>query len=95
MQYIHNNTSKYWLYNKKNNLFYNGKNIFEGVNPYSYYFLNDNQIVAYIETKTMETFKGFQKYKEFRENLEKSPEQIKDVIKGKIKTPALVYITIK
>lgn len=95
MQYIHNNASKYWLYNKKNNLFYNGKNIFEGVNPYSYYFLNDNQIVAYIETKTMETFKGFQKYKEFRENLEKSPEQIKDVIKGKIKTPALVYITIK
>lgn len=46
MEYIHNHRSLCWLYNKKNNNVYHGRNIFEGVNPYTYCFLNDNQIVT-------------------------------------------------
>lgn len=95
MEYIHNHKSLCWLYDKKNNNVYQGRNIFEGVNPYTYCFLNDNQIVTYISPETIEALKEFQNNKEFQDNLEKSPEQIKDILTAKIKVPALVYITIR
>ncbi len=95
LDYIYNNQGVSWLYNKKNGQTINGANLFEGVNPYSYYTFKENQIIAYVDDKTIDYFKPLYNEQSFQENLEKSPKQMKDLIEGKIQTPALVYMTLK
>ncbi len=95
LEYIYQDQGISWLYNKKNGQVVNGTNIFEGINPYSYYFIDGNQIIAYVDTETVKQLQQYYNNKSFQENLKKSPQQMKDLVEGKIKAPALFFITIK
>lgn len=95
IDYIYNHHGVFWLYNKENGQTINGSEIFEGINPYSYYFLDGKRIIAYIDDKIVEGFKQFYNNNAFQENLNKSPEQMRDLMEGRIKVPALFYITLK
>ena len=95
LDYIYMNQSRYWLYVKNSGQAFSGTKIFEGVAPYSYYCTCGNQIVGYISKNTVESLKRLLDNEQFQENLRKSPGQIKDIIEGKIATPALIFITIK
>lgn len=95
LNYIYQMSGMNWLYNKKNGQMLNGLNLFEGINPYSYYFLNDDQIIAYVDKETVERLKQFYERKTFRENLKKSPIQLKELLEGKINAPALFFISLK
>lgn len=95
LNYIYKTQGIHWLYNKKNGQMVNGFNLFEGINPYSYYFLKGNQIIAYVDKETVERYKQLYDKKEFKENLEKSPIQMKDLLEGKINAPALFFISLK
>jgi hypothetical protein len=95
LEYIYKECGLYWLYNKNNGQTAYGNNLFEGVNPYSYFCLNENQIIAYVDDKIVNDFKQYYHNKAFQDNLNKSPKQMKDIMEGKIKVPALFFITIK
>lgn len=95
LQYRYKNYSLSWLYDKRNGQIVNGFNIFEGISPYTYYNIEGNQIIAYVNEKVMELYKQNCNDKNFQENMEKSPVYIKDIMDGKIQVPALVYISIK
>ena len=95
LEYVYQQQGRRWLYNKDKKRVTCGVCLFEGLEPYFYYFLRGNQIVAYIDTETVETLKGFMHNDGFKENLEKSPQQVKDLIEGKIKAPALFFMTMK
>lgn len=94
IDYIYQDYGQYWLYIKKNKQVVNGSCLFEGINPYSYYCLNDKQIIAYVDGKTVKDFQQLYQNKSFQDNLKKSPKQMRDLIEGKIKAPALFFITI-
>ena len=95
IDYIYQQRGLYWLYNKSSRQAISGSRLFEGINPYSYYYIDGNQIIAYIDDRTIEQFKQFYDNKAFQDNLKKSPQYIKDMLEGRIQTPALVYITLK
>lgn len=95
LDYVYQNRKKFWLRNKKSGQTVNGVNIFDGISPYSYYLLNDNQIIGYVQRETVEVLRQFLDNKEFQDNLKKSPKQLQDLILGKIEAPSLFYITIK
>ena len=92
--YLYQKSLRFWLYNKKSGRVSCGYSLFEGINSYFYYFLNGNQIVAYVD-KGIEDWKKSYDKPVIQESLKKTPQQLKDMIEGKIKAPALVYITIK
>lgn len=96
--YIYQSYVKTWLYNKRTNKVIQGNQLFDGVYPYrTVYYLKDNQIIALVEREDVDLYK--ENYKnptdEFKKNLAKSPSQIRDLLEGKIKTPALFYISLK
>ena len=95
LDYIYQQRGLYWLYNKRTGQIICGSKFFEGLNPYSYYCINGNQIIAYIDNKTVEQFKQFYNNNAFQENLKKSPEYLKDLLEGRIQAPVLIYITLK
>ena len=95
LEYIYQNHGLCWLYDKRTGQVINGNNLFEGINPYSYYCLDGNQIVAYVDKKTVNDFKKYYHNKAFQDNLNKSPKQMRDIMEGKINLPALLFITIK
>ena len=95
LEYIYQNCGLCWLYDKRTGQVVNGNNLFEGINPYTYYCLDGNQIVAYVDKKTVNNFKQYYHNKAFQDNLDKSPKQMRDILEGKIKLPALLFITIK
>lgn len=95
LDYIYNNQERHWLYNKNTKHMVNGAVFFEGINPYSYYFLHNNQVVAFVCEETVNGFRKFLDKEEFQINLKKSPRQIKDLMEDKTKAPALFFFTIQ
>lgn len=95
LEYIYHMSGRCWLYNKDKKRVTCGRRLFDGLEPYRYYFLRDNQIVAYIDTETVENYKDCVHDDGFKEALEKSPQQVKDLMEGKIKAPALFFMTMK
>ena len=67
----------------------------EGINPYSYFCIDKNQIIAFINNETVKTFREYYHHEAFQKNLKKSPDYMKDLMEGRIQAPALVYITLK
>lgn len=63
--------------------------------PYSDFILEDNQLIAFIDTETVNILRKYREREDFKENLKKSPNQIEDIINGDIPTPAIVYISLK
>ena len=95
LNYIYQQRGRYWLYNKRNGQAVNALKFFEGLNTYSDYYLYGKQIIAYVSDEDVEGYRKFYDDKEFQKNLKKSPQEIKDLLDGRIKTPAIFYITLK
>lgn len=96
--YIHGLYVKKWLYNKRTHQVIQGGQLFDGVCPFrSVYYLRDNQIIALVEQEDVDLYKDLYENMNdgFKENLAKTPSQVRDVLEGRIKTPALFYITVK
>lgn len=95
LQYNHQHRDVIWLYNKRNGKIVHGSSIFEGIAPYTYYNIDGNQIIAYVNEKIVEFYKQKYSDEKIQNKLKKSPAYIKDMLEGRIKVPALVYITLK
>lgn len=95
LEFIYDSTEKIWFYNKKNKKHYYCDGLFEGVYPYLQFYLYNNQIVAFVDNENVDNLKKMSSHPEFIDNLKKSPSQIKDLICGKIRTPAIFYISLK
>ena len=96
--YIHHSNVKNWLYNKRTHKVIQGNQLFDGVIPFrSVYYLRGNQIIALVEQENVDIYKDLYENMNdgFKENLAKTPSQVRDVLEGRIKTPALFYITVK
>lgn len=95
LEYIYNTNIHYWLYNKNTKSICSTDILFDGVYPYSDFILEDNQLIAFIDTETVNILRKYREREDFKENLKKSPNQIEDIINGDIPTPAIVYISLK
>lgn len=96
LEYLYQNTSKYWFYNKQTHHVVSDYGLFDGASPFCKYYLKGNQIVAYVEQENVEKMKEYYYANESkRKDFEKSSPQVKDLFDGKINTPALFYFTIK
>ena len=84
-----------WLHNKRTKKTINTKDLFEGTNPFTNYFLKNNQIIAFINQDLIDELKEISHKEDINNNLLKSAPQVRDLIEGKIKAPALFYITLK
>lgn len=95
LNYFFKDYKQYWLYNKRNGETFGGHQFLEGINPYSYFCIDKNQIIAFIKNETVKTFREYYHREAFQKNLKKSPDYMKDLMEGRIQAPALVYITLK
>lgn len=97
LQYMYHDYPYYWLFDKRTGQSVNGLSIFEGISPYTYYHLDGNQIIAYVDDNVVELFKKYyhNKANKLQDGLKKSPVYMKDLMERRIKVPALVYMTLK
>lgn len=95
LEYSFKSCSKYWLFNKNADKVVASGVLFDGICPFSDYYLRDNQIIAYVDDEIISMLTEYSKKEEFQKNLRLSSSQMKDLIEGKIKAPALFFITIK
>lgn len=96
MNYVYRFKVKSWLYDKRAKKVVHGDRILPGYCVFKDYILRGNQIIAYVEKENVEALKEYCAGKDFdKEDFDKSPSQVKDLLSGKIKAPALFYITIK
>lgn len=95
LEYIYNMKIMRWLHNKRTKKTINTKDLFEGTNPFTNYFLKNNQIIAFINQDLIDELKEISHKEDINNNLLKSAPQVRDLIEGKIKAPALFYITLK
>lgn len=95
INFIYKQQDVSWLFNKKTGQTFCATSLFEGVQPFRYYCLNEDKIVAYIDHGYIEEFKKYYNRPEFQENLKKSADCIKDMLEGKIQVPALVFFSLK
>lgn len=96
LQYDYQRSIKDWLYNKRTKKVINNYCLFEGVVPFTYYFLRDNQLIAYVSEENADMLREvYKSNKDRKDELDKSSPQVRDLIEGKISAPAIFYITIK
>lgn len=95
LQYVYQRYIFNWLYNKRTKTI-NSDGLFEGVVPFTYYFLRGSQVIAYVNEENAKMLRDiYQTNKDRKDELEKSSRQIRDLLEGRIDAPALFYITIK
>lgn len=97
MEYIYNSKVQLWFYNKKDKSHTYGPYIFDGLSPFSNYFIKDNQIISIVTNDELPIDKNYFKKREntYKTNYNKSPKQLQDIYDGKTKLPAVVFISIK
>ena len=67
----------------------------DGLCPFFDFYLRDNQIITVVQKELVDFYKKKLDDEEFKKQLTKAPSQIRDIIEGKIPTPAIFFITIK
>lgn len=95
LKYTYNLTVMRWLYNKRTKKTINTAKVFEGVDPFVEYYLRDKQIIALVDQNIVDELKEFSDKEGLKNDLLLSAPQMKDLIEGKIKMPALFYISLK
>lgn len=96
MNYVYESRMRSWLYDKRIKNIIHGDKIFPGYRASYNYFLKGNQIIVYVGKENVEALKEDCESKDFnKDEFDESPSQVKDLLSGKIKAPALFYITIK
>ncbi len=95
LEYIYQSNGRRWLYNKHTKKAITSTGLFDGVYPFSKYFLRDNQIITLVDQNTVNELKEFIDNPEFKSNLSKSAPEVRAIFEGKIKVPAIFYISLK
>ena len=97
LEYIYKKSVNYWMYNKKTSNCTSGPIIFDGLCPFVNYFLKGNQIISIITKNEVPTDGTGEEYDKdiYKRNYNNSPKQIQDIYDGKIKLPAIVFISTK
>lgn len=95
LEYIYNMRVMRWLLNKRTSKIINSTDVFEGVSPFTDYYFRSNQIIAFVDQNLVDELKAISHKEDIKNNLLKSAPQVKDLIEGKIKAPALFYISLK
>ena len=83
------------LIRKKTNETLSLWSLFEGFNPFSGLFLLDDKLVFFVSEETVEAIRSRPRDEKFMEEYNKSAPQVQALIDGKIKTPAIFYISLK
>ena len=83
------------LIRKKTNETLSLWSLFEGFNPFFGLFLLDDKLVFFVSEETVEAIRSRPRDEEFMEEYNKSAPQVQALIDGKIKTPAIFYISLK
>lgn len=95
LEYTYNRKSMFWLYNKQTKQIFNSNQMLNGLCPFYDFYLRDNQIISIVQKEMVDFYKKKLDDEEFKKQLAKAPSQIRDIIEGKIPTPAIFFITIK
>lgn len=95
LEYTYNRKSMFWLYNKQTKQIINSNQMLNGLCPFYDFYLRDNQIISIVQKEMVDFYKKKLDDEEFKKQLAKTPSQVRDVLEGRIKTPALFYITVK
>ena len=83
------------LIRKKTNETFSGNTLFEGLQPFTHLFLLDDKLVFLAQKDMVEYIRRQPRDEKFMEEYNKSAPQVQALIDGKIKTPAIFYISIK
>ena len=83
------------LIRKSTNETLSGWDFFEGFNPFSRFYLLDNQLVAIADELYVEIINSSNKDDAWMEEYNKSAPQVQALIDGKIKTPVVFFISLK
>ena len=83
------------LIRKSTNETLSGWDFFEGFAPFSRFYLLDNQLVAIVDELYVETINSSNKDDAWMDEYNKSAPQVQALIDGKIKTPAVFFISLK
>ena len=97
LNYVYQSRTCFWLYNKDTKKEVSGPFLFEGLSPFTNYFINGNQIISVISDEHVsinESDVDFDK-EIYAKNYNNSSKQVQDIFDGKIKLPAIVFISIK
>lgn len=98
LEYIYQNYSNYWLYDKQNKrVVAKDYRLLNGLNPFYMYYIKERQIVAIVGKEDVEIDKSDPDFdeKEFKKDYDMSSTPIKEMFDGKVKLPAIVYISVK
>lgn len=83
------------LIRKKTNESFSGNTLFEGLQPFTYLFLLDDKLVFLAQKDMVEYLRRQPRDEKFMEEYNKSAPKVQALIDGKIKTPAIFYISLK
>ncbi len=83
------------LIRKKTNETFSGNTLFEGLQPFTHLFLLDDKLVFLAQKDMVEYIRRQPRDEKFMEEYNKSAPQVQALIDGKIKAPAIFYISIK
>ena len=83
------------LIRKKTNESFSGNTLFEGLQPFTYLFLLDDKLVFLAQKDMVEYLRRQPRDEKFMEEYNKSAPKVQALIDGKIKAPAIFYISIK
>ena len=83
------------LIRKKTNETFSGNTLFEGLQPFTHLFLLDDKLVFLVQKDMVEYLRRQPRDEKFMEEYNKSAPQVQALIDGKIKAPAIFYISIK
>ena len=97
LQYVYQSRITYWLQDKDTKKVISGPFLFDGLSPFTNYFIKGNQIISIVTNEGMPTDKNYfeKKGDTFKTNYNKSPKQLQDIYDGKTKLPVVVFISIK
>ena len=83
------------LIRKKTNETFSGNTLFEGLQPFTHLFLLDDKLVFLAQKDMVGYIRRQPRDEKFMEEYNKSAPQVQALIDGKIKAPAIFYISLK
>ena len=95
LRYLYRNLERTLLIKKKSKEMLGGLSLFDGISPFSNYYLLDNKLVTFVSDEIVDLIKDNPRNDSFVEAYNKSAPNIQAIIDGKIKTPAILYISLK
>ena len=95
--YVYKNRIQRRLIKKSTNEILSGSNFFEGFDILfnNSFYLSGNQLIAIVNEENVERVRNAKRDDVWMDNYNKSAPQVQALIDGKIKTPALFYISFK